>query len=137
MVNNTIKEKYPFISQILLVVFTLAMLLFPIRALAAPAPALNCNDDLSPAGKTLFCNNAGSVASDKDTLSNVINSIATWLVGLIGAVLAVVILISAVQIVSSGGNPEAMKSAKNRLTQAAISLVLLISFRAILALLGI
>lgn len=70
-------------------------------------------------------------------LNALIGFIAGWLVGLIGGILAVVILVSAVQIVSSGGSPEAMKSAKNRLTQAAISLGLLISFRAILALIGV
>lgn len=71
------------------------------------------------------------------SLNDLINSAATWLVGLIGAILAVVILVSALQIVASGGSPEAMKSAKNRLMQAAISLGLLISFRAILALIGV
>jgi|GEM_PF-1906832 len=67
----------------------------------------------------------------------VINVIIAWLMGLLGVILAIVILSSAVQIVSSGGSPEAIKSAKSRLTQAAVSLGLLISFRAILALLGV
>ena len=69
--------------------------------------------------------------------NGVINVIVTWLMGILGVVLAIVILVSAVQIVSSGGSPEAIKSAKSRLTQAAVSLGLLISFNAILALLGV
>jgi len=74
---------------------------------------------------------------DSADLNALVGFIAGWLVGLIGGILAVVILVSAVQIVSSGGSPEAMKSAKNRLTQAAISLGLLISFRAIILLIGL
>ena len=74
---------------------------------------------------------------DAKDFNGVINVIVTWLMGILGVVLAIVILASAVQIVSSGGSPEAIKSAKSRLTQAAVSLGLLISFRAILALLGV
>lgn len=98
---------------------------------------LNCNEDLSEAGKELFCGGNSTVQNDSSSLSKVINTIANWLVGIIGSVLAVVILVSAVQIVTAGGSPEAMKSAKNRLTQAAISLGLLVSFRAIVALIGL
>lgn len=112
-----------------------ANLLLPMKVFAA-AP-VNCDTQLSNAGKQIFCGNQASLNNDENTLNTVVNFIASWLVGLIGAVLAVIILVSAVQIVASGGSPEAMKSAKNRLTQAAISLGLLISFRAILALLGI
>ncbi len=72
-----------------------------------------------------------------NALNSVINDIANFLIGMMGLVLAIVIIVSAIQIVTSGGSPEAMKSAKNRLMQAAISLGLLISFRAIIALLGI
>lgn len=84
-----------------------------------------------PGGINL-CNRTGP-----DALNQVIGDIANFLVGFIGLVLAIVIIVSAIQIVTSGGSPEAMKSAKNRLLQAAISLGLLISFRAIIALFGI
>lgn len=103
----------------------------------AGTPNLDCDEDLSEAGKEIFCNNASSIPGNKNTLQTVIDNIVNILVGFIGFILAIVILVSAVQIVSSGGSPDAMKSAKNRLAQAAISLGLLISFRAILALLGI
>jgi len=103
----------------------------------AGTPDLNCNEDLSDAGKQIFCNDASSIPGNKSTLQTVIDNIVNILVGFIGFILAIVILVSAIQIVSSGGSPDAMKSAKNRLTQAAISLGLLISFRAILALIGI
>ena len=103
----------------------------------AGTPDLNCNEDLSDAGKQIFCNDASSIPGNKSTLQTVIDNNVNILVGFIGFILAIVILVSAIQIVSSGGSPDAMKSAKNRLTQAAISLGLLISFRAILALIGI
>ena len=74
---------------------------------------------------------------DATSFNVVIDLMVNWLMGILGLVLAIVILASAVQIVSSGGSPEAIKSAKSRLTQAAVSLGLLISFRAILALLGV
>lgn len=78
----------------------------------------------------------GSLCNDSD-LNVVIGKIATFLISFVGAVLAIVIIVSAIQIVASSGSPEAMKSAKNRLMQAAISLGLLVSFRAIIALFGI
>lgn len=122
----------------ILVSIVTTTLFLPVKVFAADPPAdLNCKDNLSPAGRALFCNGQENLTNDSNSLNVVINFIATWLVGLIGVVLAVVILVSAVQIVASGGSPEAMKGAKNRLTQAAISLGLLISFRAILALIGI
>jgi hypothetical protein len=100
-------------------------LLSPLRAVAA-----------------VDCNNLGVLKAlpgicGAEDFNAVINAIVTWLMGILGVVLAIVILASAVQIVSSGGSPEAIKSAKSRLTQAAVSLGLLISFRAILALLGV
>jgi len=98
---------------------------------------LNCNTEISNAGKDIFCGGANKLEGDSNVLQTVIDNIVNIMVGLIGSVLAIVILVSAIQIVASSGSPDAMKSAKNRLTQAAISLGLLVSFRAILALLGI
>lgn len=98
---------------------------------------LNCNKDLSDAGKDIFCGGSSTLPASGNILQVVIDNIVNIMVGFIGFILAIVILVSAIQIVSSGGSPDAMKSAKNRLSQAAISLGLLISFRAILALIGI
>jgi len=98
---------------------------------------LNCADDLSPAGQEIFCGGQGELPASRNILQVIIDNIVTIMVGLIGAVLAVVILVSAVQIVTAGGSPDAMKSAKGRLAQAAISLGLLIAFRAIIALIGV
>ncbi len=69
---------------------------------------------------------------DQTDFNAVIGLIANWLIGLIGGILAIVILVSAIQIITSAGAPDRIKSAKERITQAAISLALLISFRVIL-----
>ncbi len=69
---------------------------------------------------------------DQTDFNAVIGLIANWIIGLIGAVLAIVILVSAIQIITSAGAPDRIKSAKERITQAAISIALLISFRVIL-----
>jgi len=120
--------------------FTLAItFVLAISLLIVPskANALDCSKELSPAGQALFCGGSNKLATNSDTTNVIINNIANWLMGILGVVLAIVILISAIQIVTSGGSPDAVKSAKGRLAQAAISLGLLISFRAILALIGI
>ncbi len=74
---------------------------------------------------------------DQTDFNSVIGLIANWIIGLIGAVLAIVILVSAIQMVTSAGSPDRIKSAKDRIYQAMISLGLLISFRVILSLFGI
>lgn len=78
----------------------------------------------------------GNLCNESD-LNVVVGNIANFLIGFIGLVLAIVIIVSAIEIVTSAGSPERMKSAKNRLMQAAVSIALLISFRAIIALFGI
>lgn len=103
---------------------------------AASSDTLDCSKDLSSAGKEIFCNNAGKV-SGSNGLNTIIDNIANWLVGIIGFILVIIILISAIQIITSAGNPDAMKGAKNRLAQAAISIGFLVAFRGIIALLGI
>lgn len=74
---------------------------------------------------------------NESDLNVVVANIVNFLTGFIGLVLAIVIIVSAIEIVTSAGSPDRMKSAKNRLMQAAVSIALLISFRAIIALFGI
>lgn len=79
----------------------------------------------------------GQNLCDTGDLNLVISRIAMVVVGLIGLILTIIILYCAIEIVTSGGSQERIKSAKNRLTQAAVSLGLLISFTTIINLLGI
>ncbi len=122
--------------------FSLTLTAFLISGIFLPvhvdAANVDCSKDLSPAGQQLFCaGQSGALQANSNTTNDIINSIANWFMGILGTLLAITILISAIQIISSAGSPNAVKSAKGRLAQAAISLGLLISFRSILALIGI
>ncbi len=126
------------VTKLCLLIFPLIVLFVGVTTVhAATGDPIDCENQLSPAGQQIFCGGAAQLDNNKDVLQVVIDNIVNILVGLIGSILAIVILVSAIQIVASSGSPDAMKAAKNRLTQAAISLGLLVSFRAILALLGI
>lgn len=63
--------------------------------------------------------------------------ISNWIVGLVGMVIVLMIIVGGVQLVTSAGSPDAVKAAKGRITNAVMSLVVLISMRAILALVSI
>ena len=102
--------------------------------LPAFAEDVDCTK-LSDVGKTIFCKNASTIPSD-GAFNVVIGNIVTYLVGIVGMVLTIVILVSAIQYVTSGGSPDRIKSAKDRLVQAAVSLGFLISFNAIFNLLN-
>lgn len=137
------------VKMVISTVFIIAIILsnsisLKAYALTNEAPAITTTTGSATANKIqcgVLDNLPGGVnlcdRSGPNALNSVINDIANVLIGLMGLILAIVIIVSAIQIITSGGSPEAMKSAKNRLMQAAISLGLLISFRAIIALLGI
>jgi hypothetical protein len=117
-------------SKINKFVFSIIVAVILVFTVSIPAlAALDCNT-LSEAGKTIFCAGKDNI-TDANPFNVVIGNIVVWLVGIIGIVLTIVILYSAIQFVTSGGSPDRVKSAKDRLVQAAVSLGLLISFNAI------
>lgn len=120
-------------KKILLSIIT-AVLAIAFINVPAFAADLDCSK-LSDAGKQIFCANQGSISGD-NALSVVIGNIVLYLIGIVGIVLTIVILVSAIQYVTSGGSPDRIKSAKDRLVQAAVSLGFLISFNAIFNLLN-
>jgi hypothetical protein len=91
--------------------------------IVSPAHALTCG-----ALPQEWCNQ-----SDFNVL---IGLIVNWIIGLLGLIIAIVILVSAIEIITSAGSPERIKSAKDRIVQAAVSLGLLVSFKVILGLFG-
>lgn len=95
------------------------------RVLAADPP-----DQPVAAGK-VTCGALPQSWCNAGDLNTVIGYIITYLLGLVGIILAIVILISAIQYITSAGSPDRIKSAKDRLVQAAVSLGFLISFSAI------
>lgn len=100
--------------------FTAALILVPAQVLAAcSAP------DTGTPGLKQICRNGCC------DIGGLVNGIANWLTGIIGLVVILVIIISGVQLISSAGNPEAVKGARSRMTNAIIGLVTLIALRLI------
>lgn len=95
---------------------------FSLSAIPLPTHALTCG-----ALPQYICQNANS----DQGIQNLIDFIANWLTGIIGLVVVLIIIISGVQMISSAGNAEAVKSARGRMTNAIIGLLLLIFFRVI------
>ncbi|HSX48357.1 MAG TPA: hypothetical protein VLF41_02560 [Candidatus Nanoarchaeia archaeon] len=60
-----------------------------------------------------------------------------WMIGIIVALAVLAIVISGIQYITSQGNPEAVKTAKSRITNAAIGLILLSLTRVILGFLKV
>lgn len=93
----------------------------------------SCNKLISAAWQNVFC-----VGSSVNTSAvSITNWITDIIVGLLGIVLVITILVSAIQIITAGASPEALAGAKARLSIAALSLGLLIGLRAILTLIGV
>lgn len=113
-----------------LILASLALTYLSITAL--PAKAIN---------DTLKCGALGDIGPThidlcaQTTFAGVITIIIGYLLSLVGIVLAIVILISAIQYITAAGSPERIKSAKDRLVQAAVSLGFLIAFNSIFSLL--
>lgn len=107
--------------------------LLPIPAQAAN-PTGNCLY-ISSAFTRIFCDSgSGNLNSSPVTM---LNQIADFLTGLLGIVLVISILVSAIQIITSSASPELLVSAKRRMGNSALALGLLIGLRAILLLIGI
>jgi hypothetical protein len=83
------------------------------------------------------CTKLGSLCPNEPSLDSLLSNIANWMVGLFGALFVLMIVIAGAQMASAGDSPERLKAAKSRLINAIIGLTLLLSFRAILALVGI
>lgn len=81
-------------------------------------------------------NTKSAVDSPTAAVMPLINFIVNVLVGIFGAVIVLVVIVSGVQISASGGNEEIIKKGKENIFKAVTGLVLLISFRAIFALIS-
>ncbi len=60
-----------------------------------------------------------------------------WMIRLLGVLAVLAIVVSGIQYASSGGNPEGLKAAKSRLTNAVVGLILLSLMFVILHVIGI
>jgi hypothetical protein len=66
-----------------------------------------------------------------------IEGLANWLIGLLGGIAILIIIIAGIQYITSQGNPAQIKSAKDRITNAVVGLLLLLFMFVILRVLGV
>ena len=92
-------------------------------------------------GFGLICDQAASAeivnGHKKGLIWGLVIGISNWIVGLVGTVIVLMIIVGGVQLITSAGSPDAVKAAKGRITNAVMSLVVLISMKAILVLVSI
>ena len=108
------------LTRLLRAIPAIVMASWPLQALAA----CSAPDTGTPGLKGICTNKCCDIPG-------LVNGIANWLTGLIGLVIVLVIVISGVQMIASAGNPEAIKMARGRITNAIIGLVTLIAMRLI------
>lgn len=79
-----------------------------------------------------FRQSAGfSDSGGEDTLVNVVSSVITTVLSLLGIVFLILIIVSGYQWMTAGGNEENVAKAKKRLTNAVIGLIIVLSAYAI------
>ncbi len=66
-----------------------------------------------------------------------IQGAANWVIGLLGGLAVLIIIISAIQFITSQGNPDAIKGARSRIVNAVVGLILLSLMFVILRFLGV
>lgn len=93
-------------------------------------PAQACKNVATP-GLNLDCSNG------KNPIYALLQFVANWAIRLLGVLAVLAIVISGIQYIVSQGNPEGVKNAKNRLTNAIIGLILLALMFVILNFLGV
>lgn len=69
-------------------------------------------------------------------LQSLITFVANIVFGVVGTVTVIMIIVAGIQMSTSAGNPDAIKSAKNKLVAAITSLVLLVAMAVIFNLIG-
>ena len=83
------------------------------------------------------CGNFVPVSLCTNDIPTFIGLVANMMVGVFGLLFVVMIVVAGAQMASAGDSPDRLKASKSRLVNAIVGLVLLICFRAIMALFGI
>lgn len=99
---------------------------------AGPTGGAKCGKDGVVTGTPgIKCSNTGNPIYD------FLNFIVNWALNLIIGIAVLAIVITGIQYITSQGNPDAIKKAKSRLTNAVVGLILLSLTRVILGLLKV
>lgn len=85
-------------------------------------------------GKSAIAAECGGVSTaviscDGNGIFGLINVAITWLTSLFFIAAVLLIVISGIQLTTSGGNPKAIETAKKRITSVVISIIALMSIR--------
>ncbi len=76
-------------------------------------------------------------SGNKNPIYALLQFVINWAIRLLGALAVLAIVVSGIQYIVSQGNPEGVKAAKSRLTNAVVGLILLSLMFVILRLLGV
>jgi hypothetical protein len=109
-------------------------LALPAQSLAAAKGCHDASGDAivtSTPGLNIDCSNG------KNPIYALLQFVINWSIRLLGVLAVLAVVISGIQYIVSQGSPEGVKSAKNRLTNAIVGLVLLALMFIILRFLGI
>lgn len=87
---------------------------------------------LGTPGLNLNCNN-----KTKNPIYALLQFVINWAIRLLGVLAVLAIVISGIQYIVSQGNPDGIKAAKSRLTNAVVGLILLSLMFVILRLIGV
>ena len=79
----------------------------------------------------------GCSGSSSNPIYDLINGLVKWLILILVPLAVLTIIISGIQYITSQGNPDGIKGAKSRLTNAIVGLALLLAMRVILQFLGV
>lgn len=110
-------------------------IIYGLAALAVLTPSITKATD-NGLGKD-NCGNFLPASLCTNDIPTFIGLVANMMVGAFGVLFVVMITVAGAQMASAGDSPDRLKAAKSRLINAIVGLVLLISFRAIMAFFGI
>ncbi len=133
-----IKAKLVFASLMLVVVIGAGVVaLIPIKANAGSHAGFDCIVIPQRICNEILGDPVSSTYDPASTAQPLVNFVVAILTSIFGAVLVLIVIVSAVQITMSGGKEEQVKKGKENIFKAVTGLVLLISFRAIMLLVNL
>jgi len=104
----------------------------PVHAAGGTATGCNGITTLGTPGLNIDCTKSGG-----NPIYGLLQTVINWLVRLLIVGATIMVVVSGIQYIVSQGNPEGIKNAKNRLTNAIVGLILLSLMFVILHILGI